>query len=194
MGILVRSFLRGLVFVVPVGATVYILYLILRWIDNLIDPRAILGVDLPGLGIALTVVLITVAGFLASLFVTRWAVRLTERFFKRTPVAKLIYSAIKDMLEAFVGEKRKFDRPVVVSLGPEVGGEIVGFITSEDLGWLGRDGKVAVYFPQSYNFAGSVVIFPRDRVHAIDGESANVMQFIVSGGVSGHPSSKDQGG
>ncbi|MHC4957872.1 MAG: DUF502 domain-containing protein [Planctomycetota bacterium] len=186
MGILVRSFLRGLVFVVPVGATVYILYLILSWIDNLVDPKAILGVDLPGLGIALTIVLITVAGFFTSLFVTRWVVGLTERFFERMPVAKLIYSAIKDMLEAFVGEKRKFDRPVVVSLGAAVGGEIVGFITSEDLGWLGREGKVAVYFPQSYNFAGSVVIFPRDRVQGIEGEPSAVMQFIVSGGVSGH--------
>jgi uncharacterized membrane protein len=186
VGILVRSFLRGLVFVVPVGATVYILYLILSWIDNLVDPKAILGVDLPGLGIALTIVLITVAGFFTSLFVTRWVVGLTERFFERMPVAKLIYSAIKDMLEAFVGEKRKFDRPVVVSLGAAVGGEIVGFITSEDLGWLGREGKVAVYFPQSYNFAGSVVIFPRDRVQGIEGEPSAVMQFIVSGGVSGH--------
>lgn len=184
MGILLRSFLRGLLFVVPVGLTVYILYLVFTWVDNLVDAEEVFGVDVPGLGVALTIVLITVAGFFASLFLTRWLVGLLDRFFARMPIAKLIYGALKDLLEAFVGEKKKFDRPVVVSLGPEVGGEIVGFVTSDQLGWLGREGSVAVYFPQSYNFAGSLAIFPRDRVSAIEAEPAAVMQFIVSGGVS----------
>ena len=182
MSILLRSFFRGLAFVVPIGATVYILYLVLNWIDNLLDSKAILGVDLPGLGIALTVVFITISGFLASLFLTKWMVRLLERFFARMPIAKLIYSAIKDLLEAFVGEKKKFDRPVIVSLEP--GGKVCGFVTSDDLGWLGEEGSVAVYFPQSYNFAGQVAIFSRERVAVLDAEPSAVMQFVVSGGVS----------
>lgn len=182
MSILLRSFFRGLLFVVPIGLTVYILFLVLRWIDNLIDPKAILGIDLPGLGIALTIVLITVAGFLTSLFLTKWAVRLVERFFARVPVAKLIYAAIKDVLEAFVGEKKKFDRPVIVSL--ELGGKVCGFITNEELAWLGEEGQVAVYFPQSYNFAGQVAIFPREKIRALDAEPSAVLQFVVSGGVS----------
>lgn len=182
MSILLRSFFRGLAFVIPIGATVYILYLVLHWIDNLLDPKAILGVDVPGLGIALTVVLITISGFLASLFLTKWVVRLLERFFARMPIAKLIYSAIKDLLEAFVGEKKKFDQPVIVSL--EMGGKICGFVTSDNLAWLGQEGSVAVYFPQSYNFAGQVAIFPRERVAHLDAEPSAVMQFVVSGGVS----------
>ena len=184
MSLLVRSFFRGLLFVVPVGFTVWVLIQVFVWIDGLVDPERWIGIDVPGLGFALTVVLITVAGFLASLFLTRWLVKLLDRLFKRMPIAKLIYGAIKDLMEAFVGEKKKFDQPVVVSLGPEVGGEIVGFITSKDLEWLGRKGSIAVYFPQSYNFAGSVLIFPKDRVTAIDAEPSSVMQFIVSGGVS----------
>ena len=184
MSLLLRSFFRGLLFVVPIGLTIWILTNVFFWIDNLIDPERWLGIDVPGLGFAITIVAITTAGFLASLFVTRWLIRLLDRFFKRMPIAKLIYGAIKDLLEAFVGEKKKFDQPVVVSLGPQVGGEIVGFITSANLKWLGREGSVAVYFPQSYNFAGSLAIFPSERVTPIDAEPSAVMQFIVSGGVS----------
>lgn len=179
MSLLLRSFFRGLLFVVPIGFTVWVLVTVFFWIDELIP-----GIDETGLGFALTIVLITAAGFFASLFLTRWVVKLIDRFFKRMPIAKLIYGAIKDLLEAFVGEHKKFDRPVVVSLGPEVGGEIVGFITSDDLEWLGRKGSVAVYFPQSYNFAGSLAIFPSERVTPVEAEPSSVMQFIVSGGVS----------
>ncbi len=186
MSVLLRSFFRGLLLVVPIGFTVWVLVKVFFWIDGLIDPKdwGWIDRDVPGLGFALTIILITAAGFFASLFLTRWVVRLLDRLFKRMPIAKLIYGAIKDLLEAFVGEQKKFDRPVVVSLGPEVGGEIVGFITSDDLKWLGREGSVAVYFPQSYNFAGSLAIFPRARVTPVEAEPSNVMQFIVSGGVS----------
>ncbi len=179
MSLLLRSFFRGLLFVVPIGFTVWVLVTVFFWIDELIP-----GIDETGLGFALTIALITAAGFFASLFLTRWVVKLIDRFFKRMPIAKLIYGAIKDLLEAFVGEHKKFDRPVVVSLGPQVGGEIVGFITSDDLEWLGRKGSVAVYFPQSYNFAGSLAIFPSERVTPVEAEPSSVMQFIVSGGVS----------
>ncbi len=184
MSVLLRNFFRGLLFVVPIGFTVWVLVKVFVWIDELIPETWTGPRDIPGLGFALTIALITVAGFLASLFLTRWIVGLVDRLFKRMPIAKLIYGAIKDLLEAFVGEKKKFDRPVVVSLGPEVGGEIVGFITSDDLEWLGRKGSVAVYFPQSYNFAGSLAIFPSERVTPIEAEPSSVMQFIVSGGVS----------
>jgi len=182
VSLLLRSFFRGLLFVVPIGFTVWVLVKVFFWIDELIDYGP--AVNVPGLGFALTIILITAAGFFASLFLTRWVVRLLDRLFKRMPIAKLIYGAIKDLLEAFVGEHKKFDRPVVVSLGPEVGGEIVGFITSDDLEWLGRKGSVAVYFPQSYNFAGSLAIFPSERVTPVEAEPSSVMQFIVSGGVS----------
>lgn len=182
MSLLLRSFFRGLLFVVPIGFTVWVLVKVFFWIDELIDYGP--AVNVPGLGFALTIILITTAGVFGSLFLTRWVVKLLDRFFKRMPIAKLIYGAIKDLLEAFVGEQKKFDRPVVVSLGPEVGGEIVGFITSDDLEWLGRKGSVAVYFPQSYNFAGSLAIFPSERVTPVEAEPSSVMQFIVSGGVS----------
>jgi uncharacterized membrane protein len=182
---LLRSFFRGLLFVVPVALTVYVLWWLFVTLDNLFDTRAWFGFHVPGLGVACTVVGITLVGLLASNILTRWFVNLMDRLFQRLPLAKVFYSSIRDLLAAFVGERRHLHTPVLVSLGPEIGAEALGFITREDLAWLDRKDSVAVYFPQSYNFAGSVVLFPRSRVTPIRAESRAVMQFIVSGGVSG---------
>jgi uncharacterized membrane protein len=182
---IVRYFFQGLLIVVPVAVTVYVLYWVFSSLDNLVDAESWLGVALPGLGVVLTLGLVTAVGFLASAFFSSWILKLMDRLFQRMPVAKLIYSAIKDLLEAFVGEKKRFDRPVLVSLGDKRNAEVLGFITRDDLGWLDREGCVAVYFPQSYNFAGNLLIFPSDRVTPVEADSSAVMQFIVSGGVSG---------
>jgi uncharacterized membrane protein len=185
MSLILRSFFQGLLFVVPVAATVTILYWVFVRLDSLVDTEAWLGSSIPGLGLALLLVAITLIGLVGSSFVARWFVRLVERLFERLPLVKLIYGAIKDVLDAFVGDSRKFDTPVLVSLGDELGGELLGFVTRRELAWIGREGSAAVYFPQSYNFAGNVVLFPRERLTAVDAEPSQVMQFIVSGGISG---------
>lgn len=185
MKLILRSFFRGLLFVVPVAATIYILAIVFNKLDSLVDVDRILPVHVPGLGIVLMVVVITIIGAVGSSFLARWLVKLVDQLFQKVPLVKLIYGAIKDLLEAFVGDKKKFDTPVLVSLGEQVGGEVLGFITRQDLDWLGREGSVAVYFPQSYNFAGNVVLFPRTRLTPVEADPSDVMQFIVSGGVSG---------
>lgn len=185
MQLILRSFFRGLLFVVPVAVTIYVVYWLFVTLDGLLDPEPWLGFSMPGLGVVLTVGGITVVGLLASNFLTRWLVQLMDRIFQRAPLAKIIYSSLKDLTEAFVGEKKKFNRPVLVSLGDV--GEALGFVTRDDLAWAQRPDAVAVYFPQSYNFAGSVVIFPRDRLTPLELDAGAVMKFIVSGGVSGGP-------
>lgn len=184
MSWIVRSFFRGLLFIVPVAATAYVLWWLFVSLDSLFDEEKWLGFSAPGLGVAVALVAITLVGFLCSNFLTSWLVRLFERMLKKAPLASLIYSSIKDLLEAFVGEKKKFDRPVLVRLN-DSGGEMLGFITRDDCEWLGRKESVAVYFPQSYNFAGNLVVFPRAAVTPVDADPSHVMQFIVSGGVSG---------
>ena len=109
---------------------------------------------------------------------------LIDGLFIKLPVVKMLYSAIKDLIEAFAGEKKSFDRPAIVELtagGPKA----VGFITREGLEFLSLSDHVAVYFPKSYNFAGSVLIFPSDRVTPLDVDSSEAMALVVSGGVSG---------
>lgn len=181
---LVKYFLQGLVFMVPIALTIYIFYIIFVKIDGLITiPVPGLGV-IPGLGFLTTVLLMVLIGFLVSNFLTKKLMMFLDQFFKRLPLIKLIYNAIKDLLNAFVGEKKSFSQPVLIKLTQEGPAHVLGFITCESLSGLTLDGFVSVYVPQSYNFAGQVLIFPREQVRPLPISSTEAMAFIVSGGVS----------
>ena len=179
---LLNYFLRGLLIFVPIAVTVFVLVWAFTSLDTVL--RQLFSKSFPGMGILATIALIFIIGFLASNFVGKKFFALVDKVFAKLPLVKLFYSAIKDMIEAFAGEKKSFDKPVLVELtagGPKA----VGFITRKSLEFLGLPTEVAVYFPQSYNFAGSVLIFPAERVKPLDIESSEAMAFIVSGGVSG---------
>jgi uncharacterized membrane protein len=175
---LVNYFLRGLVVTAPVALTLYILWAVFVRLDSW------LGLPVPGAGFLLTIALVTLVGFLASNLVTRGIVSIVEQALQRLPFVRLLYSSTKDLLNAFVGEKRRFDKPVVVALSPDGNAKVIGFVTQESLDQLGLTGHVAVYLPQSYNFAGNLILFPAERVHHLAAESAAVMAFIISGGVT----------
>ncbi len=178
MGRLTRYFFEGLIFLGPVVATVYVIYIVIVKIDGIFDFRV------PGLGFAVTVVLITLIGFIASNFLTMKLVGVIDRLFRRLPLVKMIYTSVKDLVGAFVGDKKGFNKPVQVALSPGSNVKVLGFITSESLVGMGLRGNVAVYLPQSYNFAGNLIIVPREQVKPITAPSGDVMKFIVSGGVS----------
>lgn len=179
-----QYFLRGLVIVAPAALTLYICWILVSWVDNLLPLR------IPGAGFALTIALITLVGLLASSLVTQTAVSAVERVMDRLPLVRLLYSSTKDLLNAFVGEKRRFTKGVWVPIAPG-GARVLGFITAEDLSHLGLGGYVAVYLPQSYNFAGNLILVPTDQVTPVVADSADLMAFIVSGGVSGAVRSDD---
>jgi uncharacterized membrane protein len=124
-------------------------------------------------------------GYLTSNVLGRSAIDLFEHFLTRLPLLKLIYSSIKDLVAAFVGDRKSFNQPVTVALGPDHAVRTLGFVTRNDLSVLNLPACVAVYLPQSYNFAGNVIIVPRDRIEPLQVSSTEVMTFIVSGGVSG---------
>ena len=109
----------------------------------------------------------------------------TDRALKRLPLVKLIYTSIKDLINAFMGDKKSFNRPVAVTVNPATGLKTLGFITRDGLHALGMPLHVAVYFPQSYNFAGYLAVVPREHVETLDVNSAELMTFIISGGISG---------
>jgi uncharacterized membrane protein len=182
MKVLRDYFLRGLLIFVPGALTIFAVIWAFTMLDGLF--RSILGVKIPGLGVVITIALITVIGILASNLVGKKIIDWFERILAKLPLMKLLYSASKDMIEAFAGEKKSFDKPVLVEL--VVGGPMaMGFITKKSLGFLGLTDHVAVYLPQSYNFAGSVLIFPTKQIRPLDIGSSDAMAFIVSGGVSG---------
>ena len=176
MNWLVKNLLRGLVIVVPIALTVYLLYQTFMTLDRL------LKLPTPGLGIAILLVATIAIGALASNFVGRRLFALMETVFTKAPIVRIIYAAIKDLLEAFVGNKRRFDRPVRVEVADQL--KVFGFITREDLGALAGAGDVAVYVPFSYTWDGCLLVVPRERVTPIDADSASIMALVVSGGVS----------
>ena len=172
-------FLRGCLALLPIAATVYVAFVVVATIDHWVP------VGVPGLGFALTIALITLAGFLTSNVVGRAALDVTDRLLARVPLAKLVYTSIRDLLGAFVGEKKRFDRPVAVTLVPGSRARMLGFVTRDRLDALGGHDEVAVYFPQSYNFAGYLAVVPRDQVEPLSVSTTDLMTFVVSGGVSG---------
>lgn len=181
---LLTYFLRGLVLTVPLAVTIAVCWLIFTNIDGW------LGLPIPGVGFAVTVAAITLIGFLGSTFLWNQAIEALEGMLDRLPFVRLLYNSTKDLLNAFVGEKRRFDAPVLVALSADGAVRTLGFITQSSLKALGLKNDVAVYFPQSYNFAGQLVIVPASRVTRVEAVSSDVLAFIVSGGVTEVPSAK----
>lgn len=189
LNLLVGYFLRGLLFVVPASVTVYVVVRLFQFIDGLLGsalgPYLPEHGVLPGLGVLVLVLLLTLLGVIASNVVTQPLQRAVGRGLDRVPLIKTLYTAIKDLLSAFVGTEKRFDRPVLVKLGKELGVERIGFITTSNLAALGLDGeKIAVYLPHAYAWSGNLVIVPREQVTPLAVKPAEAMKFIVSGGVS----------
>ncbi len=176
---LIGYFVRGSLVLVPLALTIYIVYLVLTTVDE------ILGLQIPGLGFLITVGLITLVGFLTSNVIGRTVFDITEGLFTRVPLVKLLYTSLRDLIGAFVGERPSFNRPVMVT--PTQGSQlrILGFITRDALHGLGLPDHVAVYVPQSYNVAGNVLIVPRSSIEPLDVATSDLVPFIVSGGISG---------
>ena len=172
----------------PIGLTIFIFIYVFTSLDKLF--RQLPFISVPGLGLlfglSATICIIFLIGLFASNFIGKKLFGLIDRIFANVPIVKMLYNALKDLVEAFAGEKKKFDKPVLVTVGPSTHAKIVGFMTRESLDIFGLEDHVAVYFPQSYNFAGNVFIFPKEAVKPLNIDSSLAMTFLVSGGVAGN--------
>ena len=173
-----QYFLQGLLFLVPLFVTVYVIYWVFVRIDGILD------MPVPGVGFIVTIVFVTLVGFGASNFLTRNIVGLVDKMFARLPLVKMIYTAIKDLVNAFVGDKKSFNRPVQVVIDRESNLRVLGFATRDSLDSIGIQDSMAVYLPQSYNFAGNLIIVDREQVIPMSADPGEVMKLVVSGGVS----------
>jgi uncharacterized membrane protein len=194
-----KYFFRGLLTLIPVVVTAYVFWVVfaaldewvfqhlgrlisrLAWGETPPEPSIIGRV----LGVAGAITLITLVGAFASNFIGRRLVAMMEGLVEKLPLIKLLYGSVRDVLGALVGDKKSFDNPVVVALGDDDRAKVLGFVTRDSLDFLGVEDHVAVYLPQSYNFAGNVLLFPKDKVRPLAASSSDVMTFLVSGGVSG---------
>ncbi len=175
----INYFLRGLLVVVPSGITIYFIYALVAWTDDL------LPFDIPGLGL-LTVLGITLAvGAAANTIIARPLFDLINKLLAKIPLVNFIFTSINDLVTAFAGDKSRFDQPVLVPF--DENGKLYkpGFITQSDLDKIGLPGMVTVYLPHSYNFSGNVFIVDGSGLIRLKGKSSDIMKYIVSGGVSG---------
>lgn len=188
---LLNYFFKGLIVVVPLGAAAFLIFWAVSTVDNALNLSEVLWRDgkgrpmhIPGLGILNVIVVIMIAGVLVTNVITDPIKRWFLRWINRLPFFNFLYSSIKDLTEAFVGDEKKFNEAVIVEVN-EFGLKKIGFLVQKDLAKLGLPGEVAVYFPYSYSFAGQVIIIAADKVKPVDRNSADMMKFVISGGVSG---------
>ncbi|MBS1947408.1 MAG: DUF502 domain-containing protein [Bacteroidetes bacterium] len=194
---LFQYFLQGLIILAPIAITLFAVTSLFDWVDSIL-PNLIhkvapnwLGVDqyglprrIPGLGFIIVVAIVLLVGYISSSFVVGRLVELFDKILEKTPGIKIIYSTVKDFFEAFAGNKRKFDRAVLVSTEANDVWRI-GFITQEEAKQFGLQDYVAVYVPQSYAFAGHLYFVKKERVRILsDISSADAMKFAISGGVT----------
>jgi uncharacterized membrane protein len=142
------------------------------------------GIQIPGVGLLVTFTFVALLGWAGQSFLFRPIGQFVEKIFEKAPIVKMIYTSLTDFFNAFVGEKRKFTRPVAVKVNLVSELEKIGFITTEDLQFLGTEGKVAVLFPHSYNWSGELFIVPKELVRPINLPPGEVMKFALTGGVT----------
>ena len=184
-------FMQGALVTVPVALTIIIFFNAIRWIDGLLPFHIPIKIsdgytfELPGLGILSIILGVTILGYITTRFVRNPVLYYIDNFFESAPLLKIVYSSIKDLIAAFVGEKKRFNHPVLVMVDKEAQVQRIGFITQDDLSFLGiPQGKVAVYLPFSYGFNGQLVIVPVANISPINASGTEMMKFVISGGVT----------
>jgi len=194
---LLHFFFQGLIILAPIVITGWAVLSLFNFIDTILPNLlhtlfpSFVGVDAygypkryPGLGFIVVIVIVMFVGYISSSFIFSRLVYLFDQLLEKTPGVKIIYSTLKDFFEAFAGNKRKFDKAVLVSITAADVWQ-VGFITQQDVHQFGLTEYVAVYIPQSYAFSGHLYFVKKERVKLLtDISSAEAMKFAISGGVA----------
>ncbi len=174
-----KYFLQGLVSVVPITVTLYLIYKTFVIIDNLIP------VNIPGLGLLIILSGITIIGMAVNHLVSDSLLKTFERYIRKAPLVSLIYTAVKDLTQAFVGKKKSFSRPVMVRLSEHSEIRRLGFITNDNFENLSKEcDYLSVYLPHSYNISGNLYLVPRSYIQPIETNASEFMKYTVSAGVT----------
>jgi len=193
---ILQYFFQGIIIIAPIGITLYVVIWLFNLIDNILPnilyslfPGLMTAPDgslrtIPGLGFLLVVVIVTLIGWVSSSFIVSRMVSVLDKVLEQTPGIKYIYSSVKDFLEAFGGNRKKFDKPVLVSVDATDTWRI-GFLTQHDLSQFDLLDHVGVYVPLSYALTGVVYFVPKEKIKALNNlNSAEAMKFVISGGVT----------
>jgi uncharacterized membrane protein len=197
LSLLARFFFQGIIALAPIGVTLWIVVTLFNWVDNFLPNLlntlfpirfAAVNGEIPkvtGLGFLVALLLVLIVGWLSSLFFVERLVSIFDKLLERTPGVKIIYSSVKDFLEAFAGNKKKFDQPILVNVDATDVWRI-GFITQNDSAHFGLENFVTVYVPHSYAISGITYIVPPTRIKKLPKGlgAAEAMKYVVSGGVT----------
>jgi uncharacterized membrane protein len=178
--------LQGLLLIAPLAATIYIVYFLFEFTDGLLSTylEKFFQLKIPGLGILIIICLLVFLGIVGETIFAKPIKFLINSILERAPLLRLIYTSVKDLFSAFVGKEKKFQRPVAVLIDEKNDIWRMGFLTNDKMEKKGLEGKVAIYFPFSYNISGILYFVPANRVKPLNISSAEAMKFIISGGVS----------
>ena len=194
---LAQRFFQGVIVLAPIGVTIWVIVSLFNWVDNFLPnvlntifPKQFAAVNgqipkVTGLGFVVAIILVLIVGWLSSLFFVERFMSFFDKILEKTPGVKIIYSSVKDFLEAFAGNKKKFDQPVLVNVDAADVWRI-GFITQENTAHFGMDQYVTVYVPHSYAISGITYIVPSARIKKFPKGvgAAEAMKYVVSGGVT----------
>lgn len=186
---LLKFFMNGILTIVPIGLVVYVVVQSFQFLDSLLGNtlREEIGdVYVPGFGILLTLVLITLVGWLTTHWFSAQLIGIVESILQRIPFVKTLYKVIRETIESFVGEKKSFSKVALVTL-PNNPMKMLGFVTTENVAKLSDDlaDHIAIYVPQTFQVAGVTFLVPKEHVQILDVPPEEAMRFILSGGVSG---------
>lgn len=186
---IIKYLLQGVLLIAPLALTILILVKTFTFLDALLPKTLVVYQDitigdLPGLGILVLVVILVLSGFLGSTFIAEPIQNYFQKLLKKAPLIKLVYGSVKELLGAFVGNKKKFTNPVLIKENEHSNLNRIGFITQQDLSSLGiEEGYTSVYIPHSYAISGMLFIVENKYIKPLDVASGDVMKFIISGGV-----------
>ena len=190
---IVNYFIQGILFIVPITLTIWVIAYVFNYLDLLTRPieTQLIGFEIPGMGLVILALFLVFIGFIGSSIIFRPIIGIFERLINRAPLIKDVYSSIKDLLSAFVGNKKKFNNPVLVTMN-ETGLRRIGFLSRTGMPEMNIDeDSLIVYLPYSYGLMGTVIIVKKEMVEEINQPATDVMKFIVSGGVTEYKNIKE---
>ena len=195
---IVKYFFQGLIVIAPIGVTIWVIISLFKFVDNFlpnyfktIAPNLLLVNNageiklIPGLGFIISLILVVFIGWLSSLFFIERFMTIFDKLLEKTPGVKIIYSTVKDLLEAFTGDKKKFNKAVLVNIESNNIWRI-GFITRNSNEHFNLPEFCTVYVPHSYAISGITYLVTKDRIKELPTNisATDAMKYIVSGGLT----------
>ena len=171
-----KFFIRGILILLPVAATLYIIFGVLRFLDRF--GNFLLPLKIPGVGVLLSIVVVLLVGYVGSFYFSERLLDKFENMLKRAPVIGKLYSAIKDTLQSLIGDKRSFNKVVMVEFE---GFKSLAFLTKEE---CFLEGHVVLYLPLAFQVAGFTLVVPKENVQPVDMDSEEALRFMISAGIA----------